>query len=584
MPQQRTYQFNGIGVAPGIAIGPAYVIEPKAEPQEGYTIEDSEVEEETARLHKAIGLARDEITRIGEMVSTRIDPQQAAIFDAHRYMLDDPIIVGTTEQRIRAERLNAEYVFWTVVQGVAAQIRDIGDQYLAERSNDLFDIGRRVLKFLTILNSGDAAPPKEGAIVVAPELGPADAAEYHHAGIAAICLNQGGPTGHTAILARSFGMPAAFGLEDITYYVRTGNLLIVDGNAGKVILNPSPEQVSHYRTLQKGYLERRLRLESLRELPAETRDGCRIHLFANIEFPEEVEAALHNGAEGIGLYRTEFLYLEKTHLPSEDDQYRAYRHVLDRVDGPVTFRTLDLGGDKLPEAMPFNREENPFLGLRALRFCLAQPKVFRAQLRALIRAAEGRVLRIMLPMVCCLEEVEKALAFIQRVESELVAYGHAPVAEMHIGIMVEVPSAALMADVFAERVDFFSIGTNDLTQYTLAVDRMSQSVAHLYQPTHPAVLALVRQVIEAGRRGDVPVSVCGEIAGDPTLALLLVGMGVRELSLSPSSLPEVKRAIRASNLSDLEAAARSALAAPSAAVVLEQLQRGALARIVAQSE
>jgi len=568
---RRPFDHSGIGVSSGIAIGPAYVLEHIALPVGGYDIPPEEVEAEVTRLKKAVQLAHEELSEIGRQVRERVDPQQAMIFEAHQSMLADPMLVEVTVQRIRGERQNAEHILWEVSQQISEQLRSIGDDYFSERNHDLFDVSRRVLKFLNRLSAPARDQPREGSIIVANDLGPAEMAELHQLGAAAFVLAVGGPTSHTAILAKSLGLPAVINVENISQIVRTGTEIIVDGTEGVVILHPGEEDIERYRAAQQKYLLKRMSLEALRDLPPVTRDAKCVRLHANIEFPEEVEAALHHGAQGIGLYRTEFLYLGKEQLPSEDDCFHAFRHVLDRQAGPVTFRTLDLGGDKRPELLPSGPEANPFLGLRALRLCLAQPKLFRVQLRALIRAGEGRSLRIMLPMVSSVEEVLAARHIIEDVEAELVAYGHAPVEELLVGIMVEVPSAALIATSLAKVCDFFSIGTNDLTQYTLAVDRLSSSVAHLYSPAHPAVLRLIHMVVEAGSAANIPVSVCGEMAGDPRLALLLLGMGIEDFSMSPGALPEVKRAIRNADYAHLSGVAREALRLSSAREVVEFL-------------
>ncbi len=573
MPGKRPFEHAGIGVSPGIAIGPAYVLEHPSAPVEGYDIPAERVDEEVRRFHTAVGMAIAELAELSRQVRERVDPQQAAIFEAHQAMLADPMLVDRTDTRIRGDRLNAEYVLWSVSQEIGRQLADIGDEYFSERNHDLYDVSRRVLKFLRRLDNPDREMPREGSIVFATDLGPGETVELHHMGVAAFALGTGGPTGHTAILAKSLGLPAVVGVENIGQHVRSGMEVIVDGAAGVVIVQPPPEVTAHYRKLQERFLVKRMGLEALRDLPSVTRDARRIRIEANIEFPEEVEAALHHGAEGIGLYRTEFLYLRPDSLPTEDESFHAYKHVLDRVSGPVTFRTLDLGGDKRPELLPSGIEGNPMLGLRALRLCLAQPRLFRVQLRSLIRAGEGRTLRIMLPMVSSVEEVEHARHIIEDVEAELVAYGHNPVKEMLIGAMIEVPSAAIIAPALAQVCDFFSVGTNDLTQYTLAVDRLSSTVAHLYQPAHPAVLRLISMVVDAGRSAGIPVSVCGEMAGDPRLALLLLGMGIESFSMSPACLPEVKRGIRQADAAAWREVAREAMTMGTSKAVMDLLER-----------
>lgn len=557
----KSFLFDGLGVSPGIAIGPAFVLEPASEAHaEAYHIEPQEVEGEITRFTDAVEKARLEIESIRLRVSESVDPQQAAIFEAHKAMLGDPYLIDRTIRRIREDRRNAEYVFWAVTRSIGDQLARIGDEYFSERNHDLYEVARRVLKFLAEFTPPDRASMAPGSIVVAPDLGPAETADFAHNNVAGICTNTGGPTSHTSILAKALGIPAVVGLDYITHYVRTGDMLIVDGATGRVILNPSADQLSFYEDLAREEAANREALAQIVTLSPTTADGTHVRLRCNIEFPEEVEAAVRHGAEGIGLYRTEFLFMEKGKLPSEDQQLQAYRTVIDRFgDDAVTIRTLDVGGDKMPGAFSTPLGDNPFLGLRALRLCLVNPELFKLQLRPLLRAADGKTLRLMLPMVASLDEVQDAREVIWQVRARLLREGLGVPERLLIGAMIEIPSAALIARSLARICDFFSIGTNDLTQYTLAVDRVNKSVAHLFQETHPAVLGLIQRVVEAGEAAGIPVSVCGEMAGDPRLALLLVGLGVRDLSVSPGTLPAVKRAIRSVNRAALEPIARRAL-------------------------
>lgn len=572
-PAGRRFHFTGIGVSPGVAIGPAFVVEPHPHLRQGSELDPSQIDAEIERFRRALALAGEEVDRLRREVAERVDHQQAAIFDAHHAMLSDPMLVDRTIACIRSDRMNAEFVFSNIASGIEDQLRAIGDEYLAERHHDLADVTRRVLKFLKQLGPGELVWPAEGSIVIADDLGPADTAELHQARVAGFATNAGGPTGHTAIIARSLGIPAVVGVDLLTFYVRTGNTVIVDGVNGELVVNPTDQELEYYRRFQERLLQRREKLSELRDAPAVTRDGARIRLQANIEFPEEVTAALAEGAEGVGLYRTEFLYLAPGGPPSEERQIEAYREVLRRMPGPVTIRTLDLGGDKLPMFRLTEPEDNPFLGLRALRLCLRMPDLFRGQLRPLLRAACGQTLRLMLPMVSCVDEVRQARRIIAEVSRELPA-SERPV-RLLVGAMIEIPSAALMADQLARECDFFSIGTNDLTQYVLAVDRISKSVAHLYQPTHPAVLRLIKMTVDGAHAAGIPVCVCGEMAGVPRQALLLVGLGLRDLSMPPKALPEVKAALRAVTLDALESLALEALRLHTAEEVQSLLARHA---------
>ncbi|MBI5155373.1 phosphoenolpyruvate--protein phosphotransferase [Candidatus Poribacteria bacterium] len=561
MPGRRTFFFEGLGVSDGIAIGPAYVLETHGSEKESYQLTDNQVENEVQRLQTALGLARDEVRSIGRQVAEKIDRQQAAIFDAHLLMLEDPYLIDRTIHRIREEKQNAEAIFWAVTKDLGDRMMNLGDEYFAERNHDLYDVARRVIKFLSKLAEADqAVVPREGCIIVAEDLGPAETAQFSRERVLGFCTNTGGATSHTAIMAKALALPAVVGLDYVTHYIRTGDTLILDGTDGKLILNPSETQIELYKRRAHEFDNLRLALGELRTLPAITTDGVRVVLHANIELPEELDAVERNGAEGIGLFRTEFLYMNGGRPSEETDHFREYHEVLERMgDRPVVLRTIDVGGDKLlmdEEAAP---EMNPFLGLRAIRLCLVRPEIFRTQLRAMLRAGAGRDVKIMIPMVSCLAEVVQSRRAIDQILADLRASGSPVPRSVQLGIMVEIPSAAIQAHVFAQHVDFFSIGTNDLVQYTLAVDRVNRTVAHLYRPADPSVLRLIQLVVEAAKSRSIPVSVCGEMASDPRLALLLVGLGIRELSMGPSSIGAVKKAIRSHAITSLNELAREVL-------------------------
>ena len=575
MAGRRTFFFDGLGVSDGIAIGPACVVESQGTPSEVYHLSDGEVEHEIERFKQAVHLAKDEVRAIGRQVAEKIDRQQAAIFDAHLLMLDDPYIIERTIDRIRDEKNNAESIFWAVTKGLGDQMKALGDEYFSERNHDLFDVARRVIKFLSKLSSESThVVPHEGCIIVAHDLGPAETAQLSREHVRGFCTNEGGPTSHTAIMAKALAIPAVVGLEYITHYIRSGDMLIMDGNEGKLILNPSSNQIEHYRRKAEEYRNLRLSLAELRDMPAVTTDGVRVNLYANIEFPAELDAVEENGAEGIGLFRTEFLFMDNHGPAGEADHLREYQEVLDHMgDRPVVLRTMDVGGDKLAMSDYLVPEMNPFMGLRAIRLCLRNQDIFRSQLRAMLLAGAGREIQIMLPMISSIDEVRASRRILDALTEQLRKAGQPLPTKVRLGVMVEIPSAALQAHVLAREVDFFSIGTNDLVQYTLAVDRVNKSVANLYRPGHPAVLGLLRLVVDAARAASIPVSVCGEMAADPRFAILLVGLGLRTLSMGPSSIGAVKQAIRAVSLADAESLAQEVLTFPTSEEVEMHLHR-----------
>lgn len=560
MVGRRTFFFEGLGVSQGIAIGPAYVLETQGLESEPYQLGEEDLEEEIARFLQAVELAREEVRDIGRQVAEKIDRQQAAIFDAHLMMLEDPQIVERTIEQIRSEKINAEAVLWQITQALGEQMKALGDPYFAERNHDLYDVTRRVQKFLRKLSAQDQEVPREGCIIVANDLGPAETAQLSRDHVLGFCTNEGGATGHAAILAKALSIPAVVGLEFVTHYIRNGDMLVLDGTEGKVILNPTDEQIEFFRRKASEFDTFRQSLEELRDMPAETTDGVRIAMFANIELPEEMDNVHKHGAEGIGLFRTEFLYLDRATLPTEAEHVGAYREVIHRMDNmPVVMRTLDLGGDKMPDREFVLPEANPFMGMRAIRLCMLRPDIFRTQLRAMLIAGADRVVDIMVPMVSGLTEVRATRQVIEELLKQLRGEGIATPSHVRLGAMIEIPSAALMAPAFCREVDFLSIGTNDLVQYTLAVDRINKSVATLYRQTHPAVLRLIKMVVDAGAESNTPVSVCGEMASDPRLAVLLVGLGIRTLSMGPSSINQVKRVLRAISAEDAQRLAQEVL-------------------------
>ncbi len=573
MKRRRTFFFDGLGVSGGVVIGPAYVIDSQHYQADPQTLEEEEVEPEIERFFAAVQAAKDEVMELGRTVTEKVDSQQAAIFDAHVTLLSDPLLIDQTVGTIREDHRNAEYVFWNVTQKIGKQLQELNDSYFSERSHDLYDVARRVLKFLEEEKNPEGRSIPQNSIIVAADLGPSETAEIHRDLIAGFVTDSGGPTSHAAIMAKALSLPAVVGLDFITHYVRSGDTLIVDGSTGQVILHPIPEQIEYYTRKSQEFKQLRATFSELRDLPAVTLDGTRVALQANIEFTAELDLMDSHGAEGIGLYRTEYFFIERRSLPTEAEQEEAYRKVVTAVGNhPVVFRTLDVGGDKLAGSIPTPPEHNPFLGLRAIRLCLAYPDLFRRQLRPLMRASAGRELRILLPMISSLGEIAESRRLIDEVYESLDAEGAELPTEIQVGIMVEIPSAALQIDRLAAEVDFCSIGTNDLVQYTLAVDRVNKLVRHLYREVHPAVLLLIKRVVDTCDQLGKPVSVCGEMAGHPLLSLALVGLGVRTLSMSPALMGPVKKAIRSSEKAFLEELASRLLTLGTAEEVLETLK------------
>jgi phosphotransferase system enzyme I (PtsI) len=566
--------LKGMGVSSGIAFGRAICIETRGPDVFRIHLPEGQIEAEVARLHEGAQHARCELERTRARADETLGQDLAAIFDAHILLLSDRNFLGRVEERIRTKQVNAEWAVHKTAEEFDNLFAKIDDAYLRERSEDLTDVSRHLLRSLQGISHHDLSELPPDVVIVADDLTPSDAIRLGRERVIGFAIESGGRTSHTTIIARSLNLPAVAGLLDVMSHVSDEAPIIVDGDEGTVILHPTEEVVDQYRARKVEIERRELDLLATRELAAVTRDGVEIRLMANIDLPEEVEEVAQFGAAGVGLYRSEFLYIEKSpELPTEEEHVEIYRRLIElAAPHPAIIRTYDLGGRKLAREMMATEEENPVLGLRGIRLTLSRPDIFRSQIRALFRAGLYGDLWIMLPLVSTLEEVRRFRSFAAEVMGEMEKEGVPFRHDVRLGVMIEVPAAALIADVLAREVDFFSIGTNDLCQYALAVDRNNEHVADLYQPLHPAILRMLRFVIDSARAGGIEVSLCGEMAADPRYALLLVGLGLRRLSMSPRRIPEIKTWIREMNAADLAALAESCLAFGTAGEVQRHLE------------
>ena len=544
--ERQEIRFEGAGVSPGMACGKIHVVRDDLDDVPRYRIAPSQVPDEIGRFETALIQTRMQILEMQQRIAESIGAKDAAIFDAHLLVVEDRTLIDEVLRKLETDLCNVEWVFQEVATRYAETLNKIDDPYLRERALDIQDVTKRVIRNLQGKAPKTFLALSESHILVAHNLTPSDTASMNRANVLGIATDLGSRTSHAAILARSLNIPAVVGLHDITAKLETGQHVLVDGSDGLLIVNPAPETIGHYAELESRRARVVAQLKELRTTRSTTRDGRHIVLSANIELPEDVEAVAANGAEGIGLYRTEFLYLNRTTLPTEDEQFETYRKVAERVrPDPLIIRTFDLGGDKLaPGTVDITDELNPFLGWRAIRLCLENIDIFKTQLRAILRASAVGNIKIMFPMISRLEELRGAKAVLAECHQELRRSGVPLDEEIEVGAMIEIPSAAICANVLATEVDFFSIGTNDLIQYTLAVDRVNEKIAHLYEPTHPAILRLLKMIAEAAHAHHIWVGVCGEMAGDVALVPLLLGLGMDELSAGATSVPRVKRAVQ----------------------------------------
>jgi len=553
--------FRGIAVSAGICRGKILVLHRARHIIARRGLADHEVTEEVGRFEKALVQTRQQILEIQDKVLKTLSAKEADIFEAHLLMLEDQVLVDEVIRMIRDQKVNADFAFHTVAERYVTALVAANDEYLRERANDMRDLLSRVLdNLLDVRDEFDLRHLAEPCILVSHDLSPSTTAQLDKKFVLGFATDIGGQTSHTAIMARSLGIPAVVGLQSVSQELESGDYALLDGYNGTIVVNPTDQTLFEYGQLAKIKASLDEKLQEIRQQPAVTLDGKFIHLSANIEDQRDVEAVLLHGAEGVGLFRTEYLFISRDSLPTEEEQYQSYRKVAAALKpNPVIIRTLDLGGDKFASHLQLAQEVNPFLGWRAIRFCLAQPELFRAQLRAILRAsAEGNV-KMMYPMISGLDELTRANAHVDQCRDELRAEGMPFDEKMDIGAMIEIPSAALIADTLASRVKFFSIGSNDLIQYTLAADRTNEKVSHLYEPTHPAIIRLIKTTVDAAHHHGIWVGVCGEIAGDPVLAPLLIGLGVDELSAAPTVVAQVKYIVRRLRLTEAQALAEFAL-------------------------
>lgn len=555
---------KGIPVSPGVAIYPAVVVDAEDQPIRRRQVPHSGVLREIERLQRAIEASKFEIEEIREHTARTLGEEVSRIFAFHIGLLSDASLTDALTSTIRQERVTAEYAVYVVLRRRAQGFRQHESVLVRKMSSDIWDLERRLLKHLIGEARTDLGALEHQAVVVAYDLTPSQTAALDKDKIKGICTDAGGRTSHTAILAHALGIPAIVGLENITSLVASGDQLIVDGHRGSVVIDPDAAKIMEYRQEVRRMAAFEDTLDELRDKPAQTKDGTKITLLANIEFPSEVDEAMQKGAEGIGLYRTEFLYLAADHEPSEDEQYEAYSEVLTRLGGkPLTVRTLDLGADKVAHALEGQSdlayvERNPFLGCRSIRLCLQSLPLFKTQLRAILRASSQGPVKIMFPLISNVMELRQARMILNDVKEDLEEQGVDFGSDIPVGMMIEVPSAALQARTFTHECDFFSIGTNDLIQYTVAVDRANERIASLYSAAHPAVLTLIRDVIRAAQRGKIDVSLCGEMASEPVFTMLLVGLGLRCFSITPPAIPEIKKIIRSVTVDQCRRVARKA--------------------------
>ena len=575
--------FRGIPVSPGVSRGKILVLTKAGDRVPEQHLAEGDLPDELRRFEQALIDTRHQILHMQEEVSERLGAQEGAIFDAHLLVLEDPVVIEEVTRRIQNERLTAEYAFQQVADRFIRGLSAINDEYLRERAADMRDVTARILNnLLGHPEDVDGFRLTEPCIIISHDLTPSQTARLDKRYVLAFGTDVGSKTSHTAIMARSLRIPAVVGLETASKVMSSGQYALLDGFNGLVVVNPTDQTLFEYGQLARRQVTLEEKLQETRDQPAVTLDGARIILSANIEQPSDAEGVTASGAEGVGLFRTEYLFINRDVLPTEEEQYQAYRQVAAALNPhPVIIRTLDLGGDKFISHLQVPQEMNPFLGWRAIRFCLQEREIFRTQLRAILRASADGNVKMMYPMISSVTEVEQANALLEECKAQLRKDNTPFNDKLEVGVMIEIPSAALAADALARKVSFFSVGTNDLIQYSLAVDRLNEKIAHLYEPTHPAILRLIHMTVEAARKKGIWVGVCGEMAGDPMVAPLLLGLGVSELSVAPLNVPRIKFLIRRMKLAEAKELADCALQCDSAQEILDNC--GDYARRIAPS-
>ena len=571
--------LQGIAASDGIAIAKVYTLTEPDLTVTKVTVEDSE--KEVSRLDDALAASIKDVELIKETALKNLGEEEAQVFDAHLMVLSDPELIGQVKDSITSNKVNAESALKEVTDMFISIFAGMEDNpYMQERAADIRDVSKRILAHLLGVKIPSPATIKDEVIIVAADLTPSDTAQLNRQYVKAFVTDIGGRTSHSAIMARSLEIPAIVGTKEVTSIAKDGDIIIVDGLSGEVFLNPSEEVVAEYRAKAEAFAAQQAEWEKLKDSKTYTKDGHQVELAANIGTPKDLEGVVNNGAEGVGLYRTEFLYMDSHEMPTEEDQFEAYKAVLEGMNGkPVVVRSMDIGGDKELPYLPLPHEMNPFLGYRAIRISLNEPEMFRTQLRALLRASVYGKLRIMFPMIATLNDFRGAKALLEEEKAKLIAEGVAVSDDIQVGIMIEIPAAAVLAHQFAKEVDFFSIGTNDLIQYTMAADRMNERVSYLYQPYNPSILTLIKHVIDSAHKEGKWAGMCGEMAGDQTAVPLLVGLGLDEFSMSASSVLKTRSLIAKLTLSDMQALADKAINECATVQEVEALVEEAVSKI-----